>query len=50
MFHKGGLLFDLANDVGEQSNIAAKHPELVARLKKEFEEAQSAIQNWKPFH
>ena len=49
VFHKGGLLFDLTSDVGEQSNIAANHPELVARLKKEFEEAQAAIQNWEPF-
>ena len=50
VFHENGLLFDLSRDIGEKTNIAAGHPELVLRLKKEFEEAQAAIQNWKPFH
>ncbi|MDP6891615.1 MAG: sulfatase-like hydrolase/transferase [Verrucomicrobiota bacterium] len=47
--HKNGLLFDLTSDVGEKTDIAAKNPKLVDRLEKEFEEAQAAIQNWKPF-
>ena len=50
VFHENGLLFDLSTDMGEQKNLAASHPKLVERLKKEFEQVQAAIQNWKPFH
>jgi len=48
-FHKNSLLFDLTSDVGEKTDIAPRKPKLVDRLEKEFEEAQAAIQNWKPF-
>lgn len=34
-------LFDLANDPGEQRDVAAKNPEVVARLKKAFDEYNS---------
>ncbi len=30
--HDPPLLFDLSNDIAEQKNIAAKHPEIVSRL------------------
>ena len=36
-------LFDLQNDPTEQHNVAADHPEVVARLKATFEEAKSAM-------
>lgn len=35
--HDPPLLYDLEADVGEQINIAGKHPEVVARLKKEMD-------------
>ncbi|MFT4637461.1 MAG: arylsulfatase A [Verrucomicrobiales bacterium] len=47
--HEPGLLFDLKKDPSESQNIAAEHPELVQRLTKEFEEAQSALKEWTPF-
>jgi len=34
---KAMTLFDLANDPGEQKNVADKNPEVVARLKTEFD-------------
>lgn len=35
---KAMMLFDLANDPGEQRDVAGEHPEVVARLKKHFDE------------
>jgi len=32
------MLFNLRDDIGEQSNLAAKHPDIVARLKKQVED------------
>ncbi len=37
--HNPPLLFDLAKDRGETTNIAMEHPDLVAQLKKEFNDA-----------
>ena len=34
--HDPPLLFDLSKDIGEQNNIAARHPEIVARLLSEM--------------
>jgi len=35
--HDPPLLYDLDADVGEQTNIAAKHPEIVQRLQREMD-------------
>jgi arylsulfatase A-like enzyme len=32
------MLFNLRDDIGEQSNLSAKHPDIVARLKKQMED------------
>ncbi|MHB8898876.1 MAG: sulfatase family protein [Thermoguttaceae bacterium] len=32
------MLFNLREDIGEQSNLSAKHPDIVARLKKQVED------------
>lgn len=34
-------LYDLQNDIGETKNVAAEHPEIVARLKKEMEQLRA---------
>jgi arylsulfatase A len=36
-------LYDLARDVGERNNVAAEHPEIVARLMAEVEKARSEL-------
>jgi len=36
-------LFDLRNDVGETTNVADKHPEIVARLEQHAEKARAAL-------
>ncbi len=47
--HDPGLLFNLNDDISESKNIAGEHPEIVERLKREFEEVQIALKNWIPF-
>ncbi|MBI1355647.1 MAG: sulfatase-like hydrolase/transferase [Acidobacteria bacterium] len=46
------MLFDMESDKGEQADVAAEHPEVVARLKDLFEtldaEAPAAVQNPSP--
>jgi arylsulfatase A-like enzyme len=44
------LLFNLEDDISERTNIAAEHPEIVARLKIEFDQVQAAIENWAAFN
>ncbi|MEX0641396.1 MAG: sulfatase [Pirellulales bacterium] len=39
----GSWLFDLKNDVGEKTDVAAQHPDIVARLEKEAEKARAAL-------
>jgi hypothetical protein len=34
--HQQPLLFDLSRDVGEQTNLGDKHPEIVTRLQREM--------------
>jgi arylsulfatase A len=41
--HVDSWLFDLKNDAGETTDVAAQHPEIVARLEKEAEKARSAL-------
>lgn len=36
-------LYDLKNDVGETTNVASQHPDIVARLEKEAEKARAAL-------
>ncbi|XAM00831.1 sulfatase-like hydrolase/transferase [Phycisphaeraceae bacterium D3-23] len=47
--HKGGneiLLFNLADDIGETTNVAADHPEVVARARAIFENDRTANENF----
>lgn len=37
------MLFDLQADPGEQKNVAAQHPDVVARLKKAFDEMNAQV-------
>ena len=37
---KNGRLYDLANDIGEKTNVAGRHPEVVQRLRKYFQQAR----------
>ena len=41
-------LFDLANDPGEQTNVSAANPEVVARLKTAYDRALKEMQGGKP--
>lgn len=41
--HIGLALFNLAKDVGESHNVAAEHPEVVARLKKLADEMRAQL-------
>ena len=36
-------LFDLKNDIGETTNVADKHPEVIKRLMVEIENARSEL-------
>ncbi len=40
---KAGALFDLQNDPGEQRDVAAENPEIVARLRKYFDEMNRLV-------
>jgi hypothetical protein len=39
----GKALYDLKNDVGETTDVAAQHPEIVARLEQHAERARAAL-------
>ncbi|HOW70688.1 MAG TPA: arylsulfatase [Phycisphaerae bacterium] len=41
-------LYDLAADVGEQHNVAAAHPDIVARIEEYLKTARSESAEWKP--
>ena len=40
---RSGALYNLADDIGESRNVAAKHPEVVARLKRYLDEFEVDI-------
>lgn len=40
---RAGALFDLQNDPGEQRDVAAQNPEVVARLRRAFDEMNAAV-------
>jgi hypothetical protein len=37
------MLFDMENDPQEQHNVAGQHPEVVARLRAEFDKVQADL-------
>ncbi len=37
------MLFNLENDIGESNDVASKHPEVVAELMKQIEQARNDI-------
>lgn len=39
------VLYNLSNDIGEQTNLIAKHPETVARLEKQMEAFQKELRD-----
>lgn len=39
-------LYDLSADIGEEHDIAAAHPEIVARIKAYLDQARSASEHW----
>jgi arylsulfatase A-like enzyme len=39
-------LFDLAKDLAESNNIAAEHPEIVAKIEKLIKEARTESKEW----
>jgi arylsulfatase A-like enzyme len=42
-------LFDLANDIGEHNNLAEERPEIVAKLKKQFEDWRDEVDAKMPY-
>jgi arylsulfatase A-like enzyme len=40
-------LYDLANDIGEADNVAAKHPDMVAKITEYFGTARSDSEDWR---
>ena len=42
-------LFDLANDIGERNDLAEERPEVVARLKKQFEDWRDEVDAKMPY-
>jgi arylsulfatase A-like enzyme len=39
-------VYDLATDIGEQTNVAAEHPQLVARIEDLFSTARTESEHW----
>ena len=42
------VLYDLANDVAEQTNVAAKEPKIAARIGAYLREARTPLPEWEP--
>ena len=45
---KSGQLYNLAKDIGEKTNVAAKNPDVVKRLRKYFEQAKKDLGDGAP--
>ncbi|MCA9101912.1 MAG: arylsulfatase [Planctomycetales bacterium] len=43
-------LYDLTDDLGERHNVAAEHPDLVARFEEQFRRARSESEHWPVKH
>lgn len=41
-------LYDVAQDIGQEADMAAQHPELVAQAKSFMEQAHQPHENWRP--
>jgi len=41
-------LYDLAADLGEAKNVAADHPDIVARIQAYLQTARTPNEHWKP--
>lgn len=48
LFAHGLLLFDLESDRGERHDVAAAHPDVVARLTKQIEEFEASLEDAPP--
>ena len=40
------MLFDLSKDIGETQNVAAEHPDGIARIEKYLKSARTESPNW----
>jgi len=46
-YHSPLRLYDLTADIGEEHDMAAEHPEIVARLSEQMKQAYTPSENWK---
>jgi arylsulfatase A-like enzyme len=46
-YHSAVRLYDLSKDIGEEQDVAADHPEIVARLTESMRQANHPAENWK---
>ena len=46
-YHSPVRLYDLTTDIGEEHDVAAEHPEIVAKLSEQMKQAYTPSENWK---